>query len=80
VLLQLVRFDRVWRRLDQRRLPDWADVARDAGYADQAHLIREFRHFTGTTPAALARSLPARPDAERRGEVNSIQDRAAVPA
>lgn len=31
----------------------WARIAAESGYAGQAHLIREFRHFTGTTPAAL---------------------------
>ena len=30
-----------WRRLDQSgRRPGWADLAREAGSADQAHLIR----------------------------------------
>jgi AraC-like DNA-binding protein len=65
---RLVRFDRVWRRLDQPQPLDWADLAREAGYADQAHLIREFHRFTGTTPTAFP----------RRGEVNSVQDAAAV--
>ncbi|MBB5829480.1 helix-turn-helix domain-containing protein [Micromonospora carbonacea] len=36
---------------------DWAAVAADLGYADQAHLIREFAAATGLTPAAYARSL-----------------------
>ncbi|MFC3503753.1 DUF6597 domain-containing transcriptional factor [Micromonospora krabiensis] len=37
--------------------PDWATLAVDLGYSDQAHLIREFTAVTGTSPAAYARSL-----------------------
>jgi AraC-like DNA-binding protein len=47
---RLIRFDRVWRHVDQRRPLDWGQVAADTGYADQAHLIRDFRQFTGITP------------------------------
>jgi AraC-like DNA-binding protein len=32
----------------------WAEVAAQLGYADQAHLVREFRASLGTTPAAYA--------------------------
>ena len=57
---RLVRFNRVWRQLDEGRPLDWADVAREAGYADQAHLVRDFHQFTGTTPTRFqARTLPA---------------------
>jgi len=31
----------------------WAEVAADAGYADQPHLAREVRALTGTTPTGL---------------------------
>lgn len=34
---------------------DWAEVAATLGYADQAHLTRDFAATIGTTPAAYAR-------------------------
>jgi len=34
---------------------DWARIAADAGYCDQAHLIGEFRQFTGFTPRAFVK-------------------------
>ncbi|MBN9070285.1 MAG: helix-turn-helix transcriptional regulator [Rhizobiales bacterium] len=39
--------------------PRWAEIAVEAGYSDQAHLIREFRSLAGQTPTAWAdRNLP----------------------
>jgi len=74
---RLIRFDGVWRYLDGRRPLDWGRVAAEVGYADQAHLAREFRQFTGTTPTGfLAQARPADGDGGR--EVNSVQDGAAV--
>ncbi len=32
---------------------DWAQIAADAGYYDQAHLIAEFRELVGLTPGAF---------------------------
>jgi AraC-like DNA-binding protein len=33
----------------------WADIAYAAGYADQAHLVREFRQLSGLSPSDLMR-------------------------
>jgi AraC-like DNA-binding protein len=70
--------DGVWRRLDQARgRLDWGQVAREAGNADQAHLIRDFHQFTGTTPTEFA-AWPLPPAGDGDKEVNSVQDAPAA--
>ncbi len=49
---RLVRFDHAVHRLVAGQ--DAARVAADAGYADQSHLHREVRAFTGSTPTVVA--------------------------
>lgn len=51
-LSRIVRFNRALG-LSRRQTADWADIAADCGYADQAHLVREFRVLAGETPTAL---------------------------
>ncbi len=41
---------------------DWVDLALDLGFADQAHLIREFKKLVGRTPADYVRGLERRAD------------------
>jgi AraC-like DNA-binding protein len=52
------RFNRALRLLNRSQGINWASLALDAGYADQSHFIREFRHFTGYTPAAYLNDKP----------------------
>lgn len=46
------RFQRVLRRIGTGRPVEWAAVAADCGYFDQAHFIRDFRAFSGMNPSA----------------------------
>lgn len=48
---RVMRFRRLLANLPQH--PDWADVAAQHGYYDQAHLIDEFRELAGETPNAF---------------------------
>jgi len=49
-LARILRFRRACRLAE--RGESWLRVAAEAGYFDQAHLIRDFREFTGTTPVS----------------------------
>jgi AraC-like DNA-binding protein len=44
------RFQAAIRRIPKGAEVDWADVALDCGYFDQAHLIHEFRSISGLSP------------------------------
>jgi methylphosphotriester-DNA--protein-cysteine methyltransferase len=48
---RLCSFQRVIRSVGQKTEVDWAGTAASCGYYDQAHLIHEFRAFSGLTPA-----------------------------
>jgi len=52
---RVVRFDRAVQVLRRGHVASWADLASACGYADQAHLTRDFREFAGSSPAAFAR-------------------------
>jgi AraC-like DNA-binding protein len=51
IIGRLLRFRRAVRQCELGLSSGgWAEVALDAGYFDQAHLIRDFRQFAGMTP------------------------------
>ena len=49
---RVVRFKGVAAAAANPDPPDWVTLAGDFGFADQSHLVREFKAFSGLTPAA----------------------------
>jgi AraC-like DNA-binding protein len=47
---RLMRFRKVVRQIASNQPVDWVDVALSGGFYDQAHLIHEFRAFSGLSP------------------------------
>lgn len=56
--LRVLRFHSLVHRLAAGREDSWAQLAADGGYADQSHLIREFRAFSGLTPGGYRAVAP----------------------
>ena len=63
----LMRFEQVRNALWRCPAASLAGLAQELGYADQAHLSREFKRYSGTTPAAFARKA-------RRGQLAAPND------
>jgi AraC-like DNA-binding protein len=58
-LARIVRFSRVADILKQNDVASWAEITHRCGYYDQAHLIRDFHEFAGSTPSEyVGRILP----------------------
>ena len=86
--LRVVRFARLWQAASMRAPETWAEMAAGHGYADHAHMLREFRAFGVEPPShffsqrwydttGLNRvSGPAR-GIRRARHVRSVQDSAA---
>lgn len=53
----LIRFEQARNQLWQHPNTNIAGLAHDLGYTDQSHLSREFKRYSGTTPAAFARNV-----------------------
>lgn len=53
--MRLARLNEVHRRLERGGALRLTDVAYECGYADQAHFIRDFRRFMGTSPSVFQR-------------------------
>jgi AraC-like DNA-binding protein len=51
---RVVRFQDLMKTIRLTDKVDWATTALDFGYYDQAHMISEFKKFSGLTPASFA--------------------------
>jgi len=49
--IRITRFQHALQHLAKYRTVSLTDLAYQAGYYDQAHFIREFKEFTGTSPS-----------------------------
>ncbi|TXS04229.1 AraC family transcriptional regulator [Streptomyces sp. col6] len=54
-LARVLRFEHAHELAAARNPLPWSDVAAVSGYADQAHLVRDWREFTGRPPTAWRR-------------------------
>ncbi len=56
-VIQRYRLVDAAQRAASGTIVDWAGLALELGYADQAHFIRDFKRLVGRSPAEYARSL-----------------------
>lgn len=59
---RIQRFQRTIHLVASQQRIDWAGLACDSGYSDQAHMIRDFREFSGMRPSAYAPRSPDQPN------------------
>ncbi|HNX59868.1 MAG TPA: helix-turn-helix domain-containing protein, partial [Spirochaetota bacterium] len=50
---RIVRFQNFIRHYRSTSESSFSDAAYEAGFSDQAHMIREFRSFSGKTPSSV---------------------------
>jgi AraC-like DNA-binding protein len=59
-VIQRYRLHEVAERLADGEAMDWPEMVVELGYADQAHLLRDFKMLVGKTPAEYAREVSRR--------------------
>jgi AraC-like DNA-binding protein len=65
---RVLRFHALIQTIALRPTQDWAQTAAEAGYADQSHLIHEFKRLAGVTPGAYRAVAPDHPTHMVAGE------------
>jgi len=56
-VIRRYRLHELLEKFDSRRQPNWAQLAIDLGYFDQAHLINDFKSLVGYTPTQYQSQL-----------------------
>jgi AraC-like DNA-binding protein len=88
--VRVVRFARLWQTASMRPADTWAALAAEHGYADQAHMVREFRAFGVEPPThfftsdwygntVLSRVSGPAEGVRLAHDVRSVQDPAGKP-
>jgi transcriptional regulator GlxA family with amidase domain len=54
---RLVRFSHAWIMREKNPNISWLKIAHACDYADQMHMIRDFKEFAGVTPTLLQNDL-----------------------
>jgi AraC-like DNA-binding protein len=47
---RIVRFHHLFHQIESKQIQSLTDLAYESGYYDQAHFIRDFKHFSGISP------------------------------
>ncbi|NER13669.1 helix-turn-helix domain-containing protein [Leptobacterium flavescens] len=47
---RILRFNEILKQIEEKEKISWAQVSLDCGFSDQAHFIKDFRHFSGFNP------------------------------
>ncbi len=69
----LMRFEQVRNQLWLHPNSNLAGLAHELGYTDQSHLSKEFKRYSGTTPAAFARKAKSRQQVVSKDFVAFVQ-------
>jgi AraC-like DNA-binding protein len=71
----LARFEQVRNRLFVDRDVDLGEIAHEYGYADQAHLTRDFKRFSGQTPDQFTKVMRVTRESLSLKESAIVQDK-----
>ncbi len=52
-LQRILRFSHAVNKIQNDKPVSWIELSTDCGYSDQAHFIRDFKHFSGFTPTGF---------------------------